>query len=154
MSQKNGCGVLLGAAVSLFQEEKDMNKKLIIALTALVLVAALMVGVYFLTRPEVQEGSKTVTVTVIHKDKTQRVETYQTDEEYLGPLLVAKGLIPEGNIVSGMFDTVDGETAVWSDDEGWWAIYKGDEMTVTGINETPIADGDQFFLVYTNGYAS
>ena len=131
-----------------------MNKKLIIALVALVLVAALMVGVFVLTRPEAQEGSKTITVTVVHKDKTQREETFRTDEKYLGPLLVAKGLIPEGNIVSGMFDTVDGEKADWSVDEGWWAVYKGDEMTATGINETPIADGDHFFLIYTNGYAS
>lgn len=131
-----------------------MNKKLIFALAALVLVAALMVGVFVLTRPEVQEGSKTVTVTVVHKDKTQREETFHTDEEFLGPLMVAKGLIPEGNIVSGMFDTVDGEKAVWSDNEGWWAVYKGDEMTSTGINETPIADGDHFFLIYTNGFAS
>ena len=131
-----------------------MNKKIFIALGALILVAALMVGVFVLTRPETQEGSKTVTVTVVHKDKTERVEVYHTDAEYLGPLLVEKGLIPEGNIVSGMFDTVDGEKAEWSNDEGWWAIYKGEEMTATGINETPIADGDHFFLVYTNGYAS
>ena len=131
-----------------------MNKKIFIALGALVLVAALMVGVFIFTRPETQEGSKTITVTVVHKDKAQRVETFQTDAEYLGPLMVEKGLIPQDNIASGMFDTVDGEKADWSVDEGWWAIYKGDEMTATGINETPIADGDHFFLIYTNGFAS
>ena len=131
-----------------------MNKKILIALGALILVAALMVGVFVLTRPEVQEGSKTVTITVVHKDKTERVETYQTDAEYLSQLLVEKGLIPEGNIVSGMFDTVDGEKADWNVDEGWWGIYKGEEMTVTGVEETPIADGDHFVLRYINGYAS
>ena len=129
-----------------------MNKKIFIALGALILVAALMVGVFIATRPETQEGSKNITVTVVHKNKAQRVETFQTDAEYLGPLLVEKGLIPEGNIVSGMFDTVDGEKADWSVDEGWWGIYKGEEMVNTGINETPIADGDHFFLRYNNGF--
>ena len=130
------------------------NTKIWIALGALILVAALMVGVFVMTRPEPQEGEKTVTIVVVHKDKTERNEVYRTDEEYLGPLLVAKGLIPEGNIQDGMFDTVDGEKAVWADDEGWWAVYKGEEMTVVGINEQVIADGDTFRLVYTNGFAS
>lgn len=130
------------------------SKKIWIALGALVLVAALMVGVFVMTRPETEEGAKTVTVTVVHKDKTERTETYHTDEEYLGPLLVAEGLIPEGNIQNGMFDTVDGETAVWEEDEGWWAVYKGDEQTIVGINEQVIADGDVFRLVYINGFAS
>ena len=107
-----------------------------------------------MTRPEPQEGQKTVTIIVVHKDKTERKEVYQTDEEYLGALLVAKGLIPEGNIQNGMFDTVDGEQAVWAEDEGWWGIYKGEEMTSVGINEQVIADGDTFRLVYINGFAS
>ena len=128
--------------------------KIWIALGALVLVAALMVGIFVMTRPEPQEGQKTVTIIVVHKDKTERKEVYQTDEEYLGALLVAKGLIPEGNIQNGMFDTVDGEQAVWAEDEGWWGIYKGEEMTSVGINEQVIADGDTFRLVYINGFAS
>ena len=130
-----------------------MNKKLIIALVALVCVVAAMVTLLVLNQPETQEGIKTVTVTVVHKDDTEKTFTYSTDEEYLGPLLVAEGLIPEGNIVSGMFDTVDGEKADWSVDEGWWGVYKGDEMTNTGINETPITDGDSFRLEYINGFA-
>lgn len=130
------------------------NKMLWIALGALILVAALMVGIFVMTRPETEEGAKTVTVIVVHKDKTERTETYHTDEEYLGPLLVAKGLIPEGNIQNGMFDTVDGEKAVWEEDEGWWAVYKGDAQTTVGINEQVITDGDVFRLVYINGFAS
>lgn len=130
------------------------NKKWIFAILALVLVVAALAGIYFATRPNTTDGAKTITVTVVHKDKTEEVKTYHTDEEYLGPVLVAEGLIPEGNIQSGMFDTVDGETAVWAEDEGWWAVYQGDAMAVIGINELVIADGDAFRLVYTNGFAS
>ncbi|MBE6947148.1 MAG: DUF4430 domain-containing protein [Ruminococcaceae bacterium] len=133
-----------------------MNKKIWIVLSAvaLVLVVAVMAGIFFFNRPQPQEGAKTITITVVHKDDSKKEFTYQTDETYLGPLLVAKGLIPEGNIVNGMFDTVDGETAVWAEDEGWWGIYKGDEMTTVGINEQVIADGDSFTLEYINGFAS
>lgn len=131
------------------------NKKAtFIALVAFVLVVGLMTGIYFVTRPQPEEGEKSVTIIVIHKDDTQKTFTYQTEEEYLGGLLVSVGLIPEGNIQNGMFDTVDGETAVWSEDEGWWAIYVGDEMSNYGVNELPLTDGGIYRLEYTNGYAS
>ena len=131
------------------------NKKWIFAILALVLVVAALAGIYFATRPNITDGTKTISVTVVHKDTAAtKTFVYVTEEEYLGPVLVAEGLIPEGNIQSGMFDTVDGETAVWAEDEGWWAVYQGDNMAVVGINELVIADGDTFRLVYTNGFAS
>ena len=55
------------------------NKKLILTLIAFVAVIAIAVGVYFATRPETQQGSKTITVTVVHKDKTEKTFTYHTD---------------------------------------------------------------------------
>ena len=133
-----------------------MNKKIgiIVSAVALVLVVAVMAGIFFFNRPQPQAGTKTITVTVVHKDDSTKEFVYQTDGKYLGPLLVAEGLIPEGNIVSGMFDTVDGETAVWAEDEGWWGVYKGDEMCIVGINDQVIADGDAFRLEYINGFAS
>lgn len=131
------------------------NKKWIFAVLALVLVVAALAGIYFATRPSTTNNEKTITVTVVHKDKAAtKTFVYVTEEEYLGPVLVAEGLIPEGNIQSGMFDTVDGETAVWAEDEGWWAVYQGDQMANVGINELAIADGDAFQLIYTNGFAS
>lgn len=128
------------------------NKKLWLALSALILVVAVFVGVYFANRPQSQEGAKTVTVIVVHKDDTEKKFTYHTNEEFLGPLLIAEGLIPK--VESGMFDTVDGEKADFNVDEGWWGIYKGTEMLNVGINEAVIADGDSFRLEYINGFAS
>ncbi len=130
-----------------------MNKKTLLTLIAFLAVIALLAGVYLLTRPETTEGEKAFTVTVVHKNDTEKVFHYTTDETYLGPALVALGLIPEGNIQSGMFDTVDGETAVWAEDEGWWALYVGDTQASVGINDMPVSDGDAFRLVYVNGWA-
>ena len=44
------------------------NKKILLGVVVLVLVAAAMVGIFLLTRPEAQLGSKTVTVEVVHKE--------------------------------------------------------------------------------------
>lgn len=124
------------------------NKKWILGIIALTAVAALMLGVYFLTRPEPQQGSKTVTVTVVHSDGTEKEFVYHTDEKYLGALLVSEGLIQGAN---GMYTLVDGEEAVWEENNSWWAFYVGEEMASQGMDTRRIADGDSFKLVYTIG---
>lgn len=128
------------------------NKKLILAVAALVAVVALFLGVWFATRPETTQGAKTITVTVVHKDSTEKIFTYHTDEEYLGPVLVAEGLIQGDNGDFGiMIHTVDGEKADWNVDQGWWQLLVGEESAMTGADSIPIADGDTFTLVYTIG---
>ena len=66
------------------------NKKLIIAVAALVLVVAVLAAVYFATRPNAQEGSKAFTVTVIHADGSEKKFDYRTDAEKLGGFLQRK----------------------------------------------------------------
>ena len=51
------------------------NKKLILTLVAFVAVIGILAGIYFATRPQTQQGSKTITVTVVHKDKTEKTFT-------------------------------------------------------------------------------
>lgn len=128
------------------------NKKLILAVAALVAVVAVMLGVWFATRPETQEGAKTITVTVVHKDKTEKVFTYHTDEEYLGAVLLAEELVVGENGPYGlMISAVDGETADYSVDQGWWQIFIGEESATLGADSIPVKDGDHFKLVYTIG---
>ena len=135
------------------QNKKNTNnKKIIIAAVALVAVIALMVGVWFATRPETSEGSKTFTVTVVHKDGTEKTFTYSTDDEYLGPVLMENGLLAGSQGPYGlMSESVDGETASWDADQSYWAFYVGEEYAVTGVDTTPVNDGDSFKLVYTIG---
>lgn len=127
------------------------NKKLILAAVALVAVVALLVGVWFLTRPDTQEGAKTITVTVVHKDKTEKTFTYHTDEEFLGKVLYAEGLIKNEGADEGMFNIVDGEKADWNENKSYWSLYQGEEYAMQGVDTTPINDGDTFKLVYTLG---
>lgn len=128
------------------------NKKLIIAAIAVVAVIAIMVGVYFATRPQTSQGSKTFTVTVVHGDGSSKEFTYSTDEMYLGPVLQNEGLIEgEEGPYGMMINAVDGETASWDENQSYWALYVGEEYAVTGIDMTPVNDGDSFKLEYTIG---
>lgn len=124
------------------------NKKTWIALGALIVVVALMVGVFFLTRPQAQQGSKEITITVVHSDGTEKTVTCRTDEEKLDQVLIAEGLIPADNIVDGMFTIVDGETASWEADMAYWAFFVGEEYAVKGICDTNVEDGASYKLVY------
>lgn len=125
------------------------NKKLILAIIALVAVIAILAGVYFATRPETQQGAKTITITVIHKDQTEKTFTYHTDEEFLDKVLLAEGLIEGTEGQYGLvIEKVDGEEAIWETDNAYWSLYIGEEYATTGISATPVYDGSTFKLVY------
>ena len=128
------------------------NKKLgiVLGVIALVLVAALFVGIYLATRPETSQGSKEITVIVEHGNGETKNFVYHTDEEFLGPVLTENGLV-EGEMGQyGLYiKWVDGERAVYEEDGAYWSLYIGQEPAMTGADTTPIQDGDLFKLVYT-----
>ena len=128
------------------------NKKLLIAVLALIVVMGAMFGLYAATRPETAAGAKTITVTVVHGDGSSKDFTYNTDEEYLGPVLLAEGLVvgemgPYGLMISA----VDGEEAVWEANNAYWALFVGEEYATSGADTTPVYDGSTFRLEYTIG---
>ena len=127
------------------------NKKLVLSLVAFVAVVAVLVGVYFATRPETQQGSKTITVTVVHKDGSVKEFTYRTDAEYLAEALLEEQLVEGDQTQYGLtIITVDGEAAVWETDNAYWAIFVGEEMAMTGASEIPVYDGNTYKLEYTS----
>ena len=126
------------------------NKKLILALGAFVLVIALLLGLWMANRPETTTGTKAYTVTVVHSDGSKKAFSYTTDEEFLGAALVAEGLIAGDEGPYGLtIITVDGEDAIWDVHNAYWALFVGEEYAVTGIDSTPVNDGDSFKLVFT-----
>lgn len=127
------------------------NKKLIIVAVAVIAVIGIMAGIWFATRPEVQEGGKAFTVVVVHADKTEKTFQYSTDAEKLGAFLEEKGLISSEGADTGMFHTVDGEKADWNVNQSYWAFYLGEAYADKGIYDTPITDGAVYKLVYTIG---
>lgn len=127
-----------------------MNKKIWIAVIALVAVVGIMVGIWVVTRPEAQEGGKTITVEVLHKDGTVNSYTIQTEAETLAEAMNEKGLLGEDD--NGMYYTIDGETTDYSVDESWWKLLKNGADPNEGANTVTIADGDVFRWEYTIGW--
>lgn len=127
-----------------------MNKKIWIAAVALVVVVGLMVGVWFLTRPKPDDGSKNVTVTIVHKDGSEKTYTLNTKANTLAEAMNEKELLGEDD--NGLYNTVDGETTDYNVDQSWWKIFKNGEQTVEGANDLTVADGDTFRWEYTIGF--
>lgn len=120
------------------------GKKAWLPAAAMVVVALLLLGIWYVNRPQGQAGDKTITVEVVHADESSREFTYQTSEEFLGPVLIEEGLVQGEESTYGLFiTTVDGETA---EGNQWWCITQDGQMVETGADTTPIADGDHFEL--------
>ena len=96
------------------------NKKLIVIAVGLLVCIAVVLGIWMANRPETAAGSKEITVTVVHKDGTSKDFVYNTDEEYLGPVLLAEELVVGENGPYGLtISAVDGETADWNVDQSY-----------------------------------
>ena len=136
-------------------------KKLLAILLTLTMVCALMAGCAPAAEPKETQGTtagettgetqaQTFTVEVTHKDGTVKTFTYPVSDKNLGAILVEEGVAVESDS-PGMYNTIDGETADWNVDKGYWCFYVGDEMATKGMNDTPVSAGDVFKLVYTIG---
>lgn len=122
--------------------------KTVIAVLILCLLVGAAVFAYAKLAPRGIAGEKTVTLTVIHGDGSEKTITLTTDAETLGDALIKEGIIEGDAGEYGLFVTaVDAETA---DDalRQWWCFNDSDgNMLVTGVDMTPIADGDQYEAV-------
>lgn len=133
------------------ENKKPMNKKLLAGVLALVIVVAALIGVYFATRPATSAADKTITATVVANGEEEAF-TIHTDEEYLRGALESIDLIAGEESEYGLFvTTVNGITADDANQE-WWCFTKGGESLNTGVDSTPIADGDAFEITLTVGY--
>ena len=128
------------------------NKKLLAGLLVLILVIGAMAGLWLSSRETAVDGSKEITVVVVHKDSSEKTFRYSTDAEYLGQALREESLIQgEEGPYGLMLSTVDGETADWNVDQSYWALYIGEAYATTGADGIVLTDGGEYSLVYTIG---
>lgn len=129
-----------------------MKNKKLLGLCALILAVVVLVGVFFLTRPETAAGGKSITVTVIHKDESEKIFELSTDQEYLGPALVEGGVVEDNQSDYGLYIlTADGETVDEANQE-WWCLTQNGESLTMGADDQPIADGESYEIVFTIGW--
>ena len=132
--------------------DKKTKKLVIIGVVVLAVLVCAFLAIWFATRPETSKGAKTVNVTVDFGDGETKNYELHTDAEYL------RGALDEENLVEGTESefglyvlTVDGVTADESKQQ-WWCFTKGGEMLMTGVDTTPIEDGDSFEITLTTGW--
>ena len=125
-------------------------------LRPLLLVFAVLIAATVLctacTQAEPQVGVKTITVQIIVDGLDTVTKSITTDAQYLREALDAENLLIGEEGPYGLFvKTVNGITA---DDakQQWWCFTKGGADLFTGVDTTPIADGDTFEITLKTGY--
>ncbi len=97
------------------------------------------------------EGSKNIIIEV--KDSEGNVTTYEvtTDAEFLRQAMdEAEGLTYDGSDseFGMMVEVVNGEQAIYAEDNAYWAFYVNGEYGNYGIDSQPVEDGDTYSIVY------
>ena len=152
-----------------------MSKKSWIALVVLIVVAALLVGVFVFTKKpadkktdetKATEAAGTTgtedsqpaakynfTLEIVHKDGQKKTLSVATDEEILGVYLEKEGIIEGAEGPYGMYIAkVVGEKAVYEEDNAYWAFYIDGEYALTGVDQTQIESGKTYQLKYEAAY--
>ena len=94
-------------------------------------------------------GATTVEVEVKAGDYSVTF-TLKTDKATLGEALLEHELIAGEQDQYGLYvKIVNGITADYDVNQSYWALYKNGEYCMTGVDTTPIADGEHYELVYT-----
>ena len=124
-----------------------MNKKIIIAIIAFVLVIAAVITAYFVFVPKAKEGAKSVTIEFVDDKGESKEYSVKTDALYLADAMTEAGITyeAEGTYVN----TINGITADYDKDMSYWGFYLNGEYCNYGIFEQPVADGDSFKIEYT-----
>ncbi len=126
-----------------------MRSCVLLFLAVLIAAMALCTGC---ADAQTQTGTKTITVDIVLADGTTTTHTLTTDAEFLRGALEEKELIAGDESEYGLFvKTVNGVTINEANQE-WWCFTKGGETLFTGVDTTPIADGDKFEITLTVGY--
>ncbi len=136
------------------QQKSQVKTRRILIVTAAILAVLLVAFVLWraLDKPETARGTKTITVTVVDKTGESEVFKIQTDAAFLREALEQEDLIAGEDSETGLYvKTVNGITADDANQE-WWCFTKGGEALMTGVDETPIADGDVFEITLTVGW--
>ncbi len=128
------------------------SKKAVIAAVCLVVVVAILFFVWRAVAPQGTEGGKHIVVEVVHGDGSSKEFPVDTDEEFLGKVLVDENIVEDNQSDYGLYIlTADGETADDSKQE-WWCITQDGQSLDTGADSTPVVDGAHYELTLKVGY--
>ena len=127
------------------------NKKTLIALIVLVVLVIGAFAVWKVNAPQGQTGDKTILVSVVVDTETSDF-VIETDAEFLRGALEQAGLVEGTESEYGLYvTTVNGITADESQQQ-WWCFTRDGGTLETGVDSTPIADGEHYEITLTTGW--
>lgn len=95
----------------------------------------------------VGEGSVSFPLTIVDKEGNEIHVTVNTDQEMVGEALFETGLAVGSQGDYGLYIShVNGIKAVYEEDGVYWAFYINGEYAQTGVDLTPIAEGESYML--------
>ena len=124
------------------------KKKVILGVGILVVLIAAMTLAWTKFREKPVEGSKAITIEVINAKEESKVYEVSTDAEFLKEAMDEVEDITY-TLEDGMILSINGEQAIWAEDNAYWGINVNGEYGQLGIEVQPIEDGDEFEFVYT-----
>lgn len=131
------------------------RSKIIVAILSIVLAfaLALMIAVpLIINSPQIAGDKKTITVEVIHGDKSRVEREFVTYHDNLWMVVKKDNFVCGYESGQGIWvTTVDGEQAEDAEQQ-WWCITQNGVMTNYSIDTQPIKDGDHFELTLTTGW--
>lgn len=130
----------------------NQKKKNILIVAILVAVVVLLAAVWMIFRPQSVAGEKQLGISVVDAEGNTEEFSFSTSQEFLRGALEEQGLVQGEESQYGLYvTTVNGLTADESQQQ-WWCFTKGGEDVMTGVDSTPIADGDHFEITLKTGY--
>ncbi|MBR2049015.1 MAG: DUF4430 domain-containing protein [Oscillospiraceae bacterium] len=95
----------------------------------------------------VGSGAVSFPLEIIDKDGNSVKITVSTDKETVGEALLELGLVEGDSGEYGLYiKSVNGIVADYDVDATYWAFYINGEYAMTGVEMTPIAEGDSYLL--------
>ena len=93
------------------------------------------------------EGSKSFDLTIVDKEGVSHLYQIHTDEEFVGFALIAHELIEGEEGPYGMYiKSVLGQVLDYETDGMYWSFYVGGEYAMTGVDLTPVTEGESYTL--------
>ena len=93
------------------------------------------------------EGSKSFELTIVDKEGVTHLYEIHTDDEMVGYALLELELIDGEEGPYGMYiKSVLGQVLDYDTDKMYWSFYVNGEYAMTGVDQTPITEGDAYML--------
>ncbi|SDI65103.1 protein of unknown function [Pseudobutyrivibrio sp. 49] len=135
--------------------EKKSTKKIVVGL---VILAALIGGFLLCYNKFAAKGTvgeKAIVIEVVDSNGTSSEYDVNTDAEYLKDAMDELAASDSSFSFSGqegdyglMVEVINGEQAIYAEDNAYWALYVNGEYGQYGVTEQPVGDGDTYTWKY------